>query len=119
MITLPQLLPKRYTDDSIIPAIVTGVIPSLVTTAVSNSKRRSSILGMLKGNKKEEKVAEKGMVKVVYMPRRDYVKWFKRDEKNEYCGTEPFRRWREEELEEMFGKYKPVPVGRSAGKKSF
>ena len=28
MYSLPQLLPKRYTDDSIIPAIVTNVIPS-------------------------------------------------------------------------------------------
>lgn len=104
--TMPQLLPKRYTDDSIIPAIVTGVIPSI--TQPVEQKRRGSIMGKLRG-KKEDKKAEEGFVKVIYMPRRDYIKNFKRDEKNEYCGTEPYRRWTEEELEESFGKYKPAP----------
>jgi hypothetical protein len=48
-------------------------------------------------------------MKVVYMPRRDYLKFFARGLKGEYIGSEPWRRWSEEELEERFAQYKPPP----------
>jgi len=105
MYSLPQLLPKQYTDDSIIPAIVTNVIPS--EKPEDGKKRRGSFIKMLKGDGKK-KEGDKGIVKVVYMQRRDYQKWFARDEKGQYIGSEPFRQWSEAELDETFGKYKPA-----------
>lgn len=141
MYSLPQLLPRRYTDDSVIPAIVTGVLageggskissnPSSTGSAspstespVSNIERRTSVSGG-GGEKKEKKSLfgklrrksrdeskEKGLTKVIYMPRREYLKFFAKDLKGEYVGSEPFRLWSEGELEREFGRYKPdVPV---------
>jgi hypothetical protein len=40
MYSVPQLLPKRYTDDSIIPAIVTDVVPSEKTAAAEAKKKK-------------------------------------------------------------------------------
>jgi hypothetical protein len=40
------------------------------------------------------------------MPRSDYLKHFARNEVDEYVGTEPERRWGDEELEEAFGRYR-------------
>jgi hypothetical protein len=108
MYTAPQLLPKRYTDDSIIPAIITGVIPA--ENKVEGSKKKG-LLGKLKG-KKEKDVSEKGILKVVFMPRREYQKFFARDLKGNYIGSEPFRRWKEEELDELYGKYRPKKLER-------
>jgi len=112
MYSLPQLLPKRYTDDSIIPAIVVGVIPAAKIDGENGSgegkKRKGSFLGKLKGKKDEGKEG-KGLTKVVYMPRREYLKFFARGLKGEYIGTEPWRQWSEEELEREFGRYKPEP----------
>jgi hypothetical protein len=107
--TMPQLLPKRYTDDSIIPAIVVNILRSpkpVVSTEVQEGGKRKSFLGRLKGDKKKE---EEGVIKmkVVYMPRRDYLKWFARDLKGTYIGTEPQRQWNEDELEKEFGQYQP------------
>lgn len=56
------------------------------------------------------------MLKVVYMPRKDYKQYFARGLRGEYVGSEPYRRWREEELEEAFGRYKPVRKGTGRGK---
>lgn len=108
MYSLPQLLPKRYTDDSIIPAIVVDVIPSQKTIEEQEKKnsRRGSFLKKLKGEPKKEE--GKGLTKVVYMPRRDYLKWFARDLEGKYVGTEPYKKWEEDELEETFKQYKPV-----------
>lgn len=107
--SIPQLLPKRYTDDSIIPAIVTDVVPSEKTFQAGEGKKKG-FLGRFKG-KKEEVVGEngerKGVTKVVYMPRREYLKFFAKDERGEYIGSEPQKKWTEEELDEEFGKYKP------------
>ncbi|KAF4635419.1 hypothetical protein G7Y89_g2658 [Cudoniella acicularis] len=99
MFSMPQLLPKRYTDDSIIPAIVTNVIPS-GPPKVEEAKK--GLMGKLKGKKKNKDKDGKGLVKVVYMPRREYLKYFARGLKGEYTGTEPERRWSEEELEREF-----------------
>jgi len=108
MYTVPQLLPKRYTDDSIIPAIITDVIPAEKKIPVEPKKK--GLLRKLKGDKRKEVKSEKGIMKVVFMPRREYQKFFARDLKGEYIGTEPYRQWKEEVLEEMYGKYKPEKV---------
>jgi hypothetical protein len=47
-----------------------------------------------------------GIIKVVFMPRRDYLKYFAKDYDGSYIGTEPQRQWTEEELEANFSKYK-------------
>lgn len=111
--TMPQLLPKRYTDDSIIPAIVVNILRSpkkspdaAPEVAQEGAGRRKSFLGRLKGKRDKEEEGEIKM-KVVYMPRRDYLKWFARGLKGEYIGSEPYRQWSEEELEREFGKYQP------------
>jgi len=106
----PQYLPKRYTDDSLIPAIVTDVVPSVKTVQVEAGKKKGGFLSKFKG-KKEEELNEngerKGITKVVYMPRREYLKYFAKDEGGAYIGTEPYKKWTEDELEVEFGKYKP------------
>lgn len=108
MFSLPQLLPRRYTDESIIPAIVVDVIPAQKAAAGEDGKkRRPSLLGRLKSEKKKED--GKGLTKVVYMPRGDYLKYFARGQAGEYIGTEPHKRWTEEELDETFAQYKPAP----------
>lgn len=108
MFSLPQLLPKRYTDDSIIPAIVVDVIPAKKAEALEEAtkKRRPSLLGKLKGDKRKDD--GKPITKVVYMPRRDYLKYFARGLQGEYIGSEPYKQWTEEELDDSFKQYKPV-----------
>jgi len=118
MFSLPQLLPKQYTDDSIIPAIVTNVIPSPVenpapTPEEGKARRKSFGSGFMQklkgdGGKSKKDAGGNGLVKVVFMPRREYKKFFARGLKGEYIGSEPERRWSESELDEMFGMYRPV-----------
>jgi hypothetical protein len=45
-------------------------------------------------------------MKVVFMPRRDYLKHFAKDNDGRYIGTEPQKQWTLEELEDRFGIYK-------------
>lgn len=116
MYTVPQLLPKRYTDDSIIPAIITDVIPAEKTPV---EPKKKGLLGRLKGDKQKGVKSEKGIMKVVFMPRREYQKFFARDLKAEYIGTEPYRQWKEEELEEMYGKYKPEKIAKKGYRAPF
>jgi hypothetical protein len=118
--TVPQLLPKRYTDDSIIPAIIVNVIPSPKPVSAeeeSRSGRRKSIFGKFKGDRRKNEIGPNGFIKmkVVYMPRRDYLKWFARDLKGDYIGSDPFRQWSEEELEREFGQYQPPPPPKVKG----
>jgi hypothetical protein len=105
MYSLPQLLPKSYTDDSIIPAIVIDVIP---VDEQKKSERKDSFISRLKGQGKGDRDGK--LTKVVYMPRREYLKFFARDVNGVYRGSEPYRMWTETELEETFGKYKPADV---------
>jgi hypothetical protein len=44
-------------------------------------------------------------VRVFFMPRGEYLKFFARAD-GVYSGTEPERQWTEKELEEKYGKYK-------------
>ncbi|CZT00414.1 uncharacterized protein RAG0_08447 [Rhynchosporium agropyri] len=117
MFTVPQLLPKRYTDDSLIPAIIPDVIPAQkaeVSPETSGKEKKGlSLLNKFKSKKDETKDGK--LLKVVYMPRRDYQKWFARDVKGIYVGSEEHRRWTEEELEETFGKYKPDTKEKKTG----
>lgn len=107
MYCLPQLLPRRYTDESIIPAIIVDVIPKTVPSSPTPKKGslNTFIRRRVRGDAKDK---ESGLTKVVYMPRGEYLKYFARGLKGEYTGSEPHRRWTEEELEEQFGKFKPV-----------
>jgi hypothetical protein len=41
------------------------------------------------------------------MPRRDYLKYFAKDEDGAYIGSEPYKKRTEEELKEEFAKYRP------------
>jgi len=105
MYTVPQLLPTRYTDDSIIPAIVVGVLPSTKTVPneILPAPKKSSFLSKLKSDKPKSPSS----TKVVFMPRREYMKYFARGLNGEYIGSEPYKQWTEDELEETFAKYKP------------
>jgi hypothetical protein len=40
------------------------------------------------------------------MPRRDYLKYFARNETDDYVGTEPEKSWNDDDLEEAFGRYR-------------
>lgn len=60
-------------------------------------------------------------VRVVRMPRKEYLKHFARDRNNVYIGTEKERIWTDEELELRFGKYRGAErpkwvIGRDAGR---
>ena len=106
MFAAPQFLPKQYTDESIIPAIVVNVIPS--QKSIEQKKRRKSITNILRGEK-SQKDAGKGITKIVFMPRGEYLKHFAKDEKANYIGTVPQRQWTEDELDEKYGHYRPIP----------
>jgi hypothetical protein len=112
--TAPRLLPRQYTDDSIIPAIITNITPrstpcpATEVDDVNGGKRRKSFAKMFKGDK--DKGGGKPITKVVFMPRREYIKYFAKDNDGRYIGTEPAKQWTEEELDEMFAQYKPEPT---------
>ncbi|RDL38563.1 uncharacterized protein BP5553_02903 [Venustampulla echinocandica] len=112
--SVQQFLPKRYTDDSIIPAIITNAIPSNSSTTSPPSTGKSLLKRFKRKNKEgnKDKDKDKGIVKVVFMPRGEYLKYFARGLKGEYVGTEPYRRWTEEELDREFKKYRPCTQGR-------
>ncbi|KFY92800.1 hypothetical protein V500_04027 [Pseudogymnoascus sp. VKM F-4518 (FW-2643)] len=92
----PQLLQEKYTDDSVIAVIVTNVVPSEKARVVEGKK---SFMSKFKKDK------EPATTKAVWMPRREYKKFFAKDKDGKYIGTEPQREWTEEELEEEFGQY--------------
>lgn len=45
------------------------------------------------------------------MPRGEYLKYFAKDTAGNYIGTEPYRAWTAEELEEAYGRYRTLHVG--------
>lgn len=61
--------------------------------------RKKSFMSKFKKDK------EPATTKAVWMPRREYKKFFAKDNEGKYIGTEPQREWTEEELEEEFGQY--------------
>ena len=46
------------------------------------------------------------IIKVVFMPRAEYLKHFAKDYDGQYIGTEPRKEWTADKLEEKYGKYK-------------
>jgi hypothetical protein len=61
--------------------------------------RKKSFINKFKKEKKPS------TTKTVWMPRREYKKYFARDKDGKYVGTEPQRVWTEEELQNEFGQY--------------
>jgi hypothetical protein len=110
MLTVP------FTDDSIIPVIIANVIPSKKPAEEDMRTRKSGFLKRIKGDKKND---GKGRTKVVFMPRRDYLKWFARDLRGEYTGTAPYKQWTEDELDEMFRPYRPIKREKRGYRPSF
>ncbi|KAA8573551.1 hypothetical protein EYC84_005135 [Monilinia fructicola] len=116
----PSFQNTPTSEDSIIPAIVIDVIPAnrrySSASDISHNKEtigqksRTGLVSRLVKKKKIDKATipvdekEKTMTKVVYMPRREYLKYFARGPRGEYVGTEPHRRWMEEELEKSIWK---------------
>jgi hypothetical protein len=47
-------------------------------------------------------------VRVIRIPRSEYVRYFARNDRNEYIGTEPEREWSEGDLEREFGRYRDL-----------
>ena len=69
---------------------------------IRGRRRKKSFIGKLKKDK------EPSTSKVVFMPRREYKKYFAKDNAGNYIGTEPQREWTEEELTAEFGQYHKV-----------
>lgn len=121
MYAAPSFHSAPVSEDSIIPAIVVDVIPAerRDSSGSDNShndtitqKNRTGLVSRLVKKKKDKGKnggdhKEKKLTKVVYMPKKEYTKHFARGHSGEYIGTEPFRRWSEEELEQTFGKFRP------------
>ena len=110
MFTAPVLLPMRYTDESIIPAIVTRVLPS--QPKPEHEGKKSKFLKKLRDIKSRDENEDGTMTKVVFMPRREHLRWFARDKDGGYVGTEPWKQWSEEDLEREFGRFRPEVRGR-------
>ncbi|RDW60164.1 hypothetical protein BP5796_11770 [Coleophoma crateriformis] len=113
MYAMPELLPKRYTDESIIPAIIIDVIPTPpsaqegegVDVGAKEKTRRPSFLQKLKHEKPKPQPSV--ITKVVFMPRGEYLRFFARDNSGNYIGSEPYKQWTEKELNDRYGKFKP------------
>jgi len=72
----------------------------------SRQKRLSYKLQSLKNLALGRGVGSSSDVRVVRMPRGEYLKHFARDRYNVYIGTEKERIWTDEELELRFGRYR-------------
>ena len=49
-------------------------------------------------------------MRTVKMPRREYLRHFKRDGEGNYAGTEPEQDWDDATLESCYGQYKQIPL---------
>ncbi|KAG4429478.1 hypothetical protein IFR05_015041 [Cadophora sp. M221] len=99
----PNHPPFRFTDQSLIPVIV-RISRSAVDRSSRSKKTRSGLAGLLERNH-----GSTSDIKVIRMPRSEYLRSFARDKNNEYVGTDPERRWTEQDLEEEFGVYQGLP----------
>ncbi|KAH8591898.1 hypothetical protein B0O99DRAFT_631250 [Bisporella sp. PMI_857] len=110
----PQYTNQKYSDDSITTVVVLNVIPS-AKSVVPNVEREEThdskvtkITNIFQRRKEKKDSGKTGLMKVVFMPMRDYNKWFAKDNDGVYIGTGPSREWNEDELEEKFGAYRPA-----------
>ncbi|ESZ98563.1 hypothetical protein SBOR_1013 [Sclerotinia borealis F-4128] len=118
MYAAPSFLSTPIREDSIIPAILVDVIPAERRySSRSDSShdhdtiRQNSKTGLVSRLVKKRKNKAKNAAEE---KEKRYLKHFARGQSGEYVGTEPHRRWTEEELEQTFGKFRP-PVKRNSG----
>ena len=101
----PQFLPVKFHDLDVIP------VPVLVAKSEAKEEEKHGFMdkvkGLISGKEKE------GKLRVVYMPRSDYLKYFAKDDDGNYVGTEPQKSYTDEELDEMFARYVPPPLPKS------
>lgn len=101
----PQFLPVKFNDDNIIP------VPVLVARGEAQAEEKHGFLHrmrrMVAGKEKG------GKLRVVYMPRRDYLKYFAKDDNGNYVGMEPQKSYTDQELDDMFAQYVPPPMPKS------
>ncbi|MCJ1227917.1 hypothetical protein MMC12_004576 [Toensbergia leucococca] len=98
----PQFLPHQFNDESIIPVSV-----RLRTDEAQPEQKKSN--GVLGKMRKFSSSKETPKFRTLKMPRGEYLRYFARDEKNAYIGTEPERSWTDKDLEEKFGMYQNLP----------
>lgn len=126
----PQYPPFRFTDDSIIPVVVRfspldmeckkdSVMLYVCSRRRLNmsltclSQRFSNIKGGLWEAVRHYLASFRCLdigIKIVKMPRREYLQNFARDADGNYVGTKPERCWTEHELNTEYGKYQSVPA---------
>ncbi|RDL41655.1 uncharacterized protein BP5553_01634 [Venustampulla echinocandica] len=109
------LLPRvRFTDETIIPVIVRleeGEPESdidMEKEKAQRQRRSSKVLSKLRHRLQDFGVTlgtSKPHVKCVFMPRREYLKYFAHDTQGNYSGSELQRTWSEDELDAKFKKY--------------
>jgi len=95
--TVPVTVAKSKSDKQ--PALDAG------------GEKQHGFMGKLKslmGSSSDREKGGESHLRVVYMPRREYLKYFARDAKRNYIGSEPERDWTDEQLDDMFGKYEPA-----------
>jgi hypothetical protein len=97
----PQFLPVKFHDDAIIPVPVIAAAPAPEVISTAKPSGFMSRMKNIMSSKKEEE----GKLRVVYMPRREYMKYFAKDDEGVYVGSEAQRVWTDEALDEMFGVY--------------
>lgn len=95
-ITSPQYPPFQFTDDTLIHVAV-HISPSPCSLPSSPSKLKKLKTKLLRRSEEN--------VKVVRMPRSEYLRHFKLDNAGNYVGTEEERSWTAEELDQRYGKY--------------
>lgn len=103
----PQFLPVKFNDDSIIP------VPVLMAKSEAKGEEKQGFIGKMKGIMSGSGKEKEGKLRVVYMPRREYLKYFAKDDDGNYIGTEPQRSWTDEELDEIFTQHVPPPLPKS------
>ncbi|KAH7318987.1 hypothetical protein BKA65DRAFT_513608 [Rhexocercosporidium sp. MPI-PUGE-AT-0058] len=101
----PNHPPFKLTDQSLIPVIV-RVVHWEAKNKRSSMKTSRGLVGLMRRIQISQK--EVSDIKVVRMPRSDYLKYFARDKNNNYIGSEPERNWTKQCLEEEFGMYQDL-----------
>lgn len=104
----PNFPTKKVTDESIVPVIITDVIPNYETQNQEPVGKGEKLMQKLThiGHKPPEGDGSV-ITKVVFMPEGDRKKWFAKGKEGKYVGSEPHRQWTETELNERWGKYRP------------
>lgn len=109
-ITAPIHPPHRFNDETLMYVAVRvsmGSRGSQERKSSSSNKKTSRLKSFAKALKRGTNPSNTSEdIRVIRMPRSDYIKYFARNEVDEYVGTEPERPWGDEDLEEAFGRYR-------------